>query len=99
MDLDQQPLSGQSWERDPGLLTPALSLDLHSNRRQGTERAEGAGYVAACRREGHLPLFLFFCGERTLSWPPEPGKKLSVKLIMAGKTCHGYRDDPGRALV
>lgn len=39
--------------------------------------------MAACRREGHLPLFLFFCGERTLSWPPEPGKKLSVKLIMA----------------
>lgn len=35
--LDQQPLSGQIWERDPGLLTPALSLDLHSNRRQGTE--------------------------------------------------------------
>lgn len=30
-----------------------------------------------------MPLFLFFCGERTLSWPPEPGKKLSVKLIMA----------------
>lgn len=39
--------------------------------------------MAACRREGHLPLFLFFCGERTLSWPHEPGKKLSVKLIMA----------------
>lgn len=34
---EQQQLNGQSRERDPGLPTPALSLDLHSNRHQGAE--------------------------------------------------------------
>lgn len=47
VDLDQQPLSGQSWERDPGLLTPALSLDLHSNCRQGTELKARAMWLPA----------------------------------------------------
>lgn len=36
VERNQQWLSGQSRERDPGLLTPALSLDLHSNRHQGS---------------------------------------------------------------
>lgn len=44
---DQQPLSGQSWERDPGLLSPALSLDLHSNRHQGTELKAWAMWLPA----------------------------------------------------
>lgn len=47
VDPDQQPLSGQSWERDPGLLTPALSLDLHSNCRQGTELKARAMWLPA----------------------------------------------------
>lgn len=49
---EQQQLNGQSRERDPGLPTPALSLDLHSNRHQGAELPVQAE-LAACRREGH----------------------------------------------
>ena len=52
MDRNQQQLSGQSSERNPGLPTPALSLDLHSNRHQGAE-LQAQAELAACRREGH----------------------------------------------
>lgn len=66
MDQNQHPLSGQSREKDPGLLTPALSLDLHSNRRQGT-RAEGRAELAACRRRG-ICVCGSLAGKRTLGW-------------------------------
>lgn len=58
VDPNLQQLGGQSRKKDPGLLTPALSLDLHSNCHQG---AEGSAELAACGREGHLlsgPLLL-----------------------------------------
>ena len=58
----QRQLSGQSREKDPGLRTPALSLDLHSNHHQGAA-AEGTAELAACRREGHLLSQLFCWGK------------------------------------
>lgn len=80
VDLDQQPLSGQSWERDPGLLTPALSLDLHSNCRQGTELKTWAMWLPAGGR-GICLYYSSFVGKGL--WARE--EKLSMKLKMAGK--------------
>lgn len=58
----QQQLSGQSREKDPGLRTPALSLDLHGNHHQGAA-AEGMAELAACRRGRHLLPWLFCWGK------------------------------------
>lgn len=61
VDRDRQPLSGTSWERDPGLLTPALSLDLHSNCHQGTELKAQAEWLPAEGGRGISFPCLFFC--------------------------------------
>lgn len=50
VERNQQRLSGQSSERDPGLLAPALSLDLHSNCHQGCGAEGGLSWPPAGRR-------------------------------------------------
>lgn len=93
VDGNQPPLSGQSREKDPGLLTPALSLDLHSNRHQGTG-AEGRAELAACRREGRLWLCLF-CWKKD-SGPGSRGRArkggLRVKSLAAERPRAGTNE-------
>lgn len=69
---NQQQISGQSRERDPGLLTPALSLDLHSNRHQGSGAKGGLSWLPAGGRG--VCFCTSFAQERTVGWALEPGK-------------------------
>lgn len=72
VEQNQQRLSGQSRERDPGLLTPALSLDLHSNRHQGSRAKGRLSWLPAGGRG--ICFCTSFAQERTLGWALEPGK-------------------------
>lgn len=72
VERNQQRLSGQSRERDPGLLTPALSLDLHSNRHQGSGAEGGLSWLPSGARG--VRFCTSFAQERTLGWALEPGK-------------------------
>lgn len=72
VERNQQRLSGQSRERDPGLLAPALSLDLHSNHHQGCGAEGGLSWPPA---GGRGVCFCTSLGqERTLGWALEPRK-------------------------
>lgn len=83
MDQNQHPLSGQSREKDPGLLIPALSLDLHSNCHQGT-RAEGRAELAAGGREGPC-ICASSAGKRTLGWLWSQGRETESEAIRSRK--------------
>lgn len=89
MERNQQLLSGQSREKDPGLLTPALSLDLHSNCHQDSGGAEGglswlpAGGRGVCFR-------ISFAQERTLALETGEGRQ-RVKPFAAGKAWARYK--------
>lgn len=71
---------------DPGLQTPALSLDLHGNRRQGAGAEGGLGWLPAGGRA--VCFRASFTGERTLGWALEPGKG-------DGEQSHPQQERPG----